>query len=109
MNACAFCNWIQKLGRGPAPRLEMRCSISCLPFQSWLTLNRPVCRRTLPDCCVGGSPTVSTPNRTTNSKLLLVGLAKATGQIPRGTHGWTRSTTSEELKAMVGPEVVDTT
>ena len=60
----------------------------------------------------GGLLILSTPNRTTRSKLLLVGLAEATGQIPRGTHDWDKFITPDELKALVegaGLEVTDTT
>jgi 2-polyprenyl-6-hydroxyphenyl methylase / 3-demethylubiquinone-9 3-methyltransferase len=60
----------------------------------------------------GGLLILSTPNRTTRSRLLLVGLAEATGRIPRGTHDWDRFIAPGELKAMVedaGLEVVDTT
>jgi len=54
---------------------------------------------------------LSTPNRTTKSRLLLVGLAEAVGQIPRGTHDWGKFITPDELKAMVegaGLDVIDT-
>jgi 2-polyprenyl-6-hydroxyphenyl methylase/3-demethylubiquinone-9 3-methyltransferase len=60
----------------------------------------------------GGLLILSTPNRTRWSRLLLVGLAEATGQIPRGTHDWDKFVTPDELKAMVagaGLEVVDVT
>jgi 2-polyprenyl-6-hydroxyphenyl methylase / 3-demethylubiquinone-9 3-methyltransferase len=60
----------------------------------------------------GGLLILSTPNRTTLSKLLLVGLAEATGRIPKGTHDWDRFITPPELKAMVeeaGLTVADTT
>jgi 2-polyprenyl-6-hydroxyphenyl methylase/3-demethylubiquinone-9 3-methyltransferase len=60
----------------------------------------------------GGMLILSTPNRTQWSRLILVGLAEATGQIPRGTHDWDKFITPEEMKAMVaqaGLEVVDVT
>lgn len=60
----------------------------------------------------GGLLVLSTPNRTSRSKLLLVGLAEATGRIPRGTHDWDKFITPDELKAMVesaGLKVTDTT
>lgn len=60
----------------------------------------------------GGLLILSTPNRTTRSKLLLVGLAEATGRIPKGTHDWQKFITPDELKAIVegtGLEVVDMT
>jgi 2-polyprenyl-6-hydroxyphenyl methylase/3-demethylubiquinone-9 3-methyltransferase len=40
---------------------------------------------------------VSTPNRTPQSQLLMVGLAEAVGAIPRGTHDWDDFVTPEEL------------
>jgi 2-polyprenyl-6-hydroxyphenyl methylase/3-demethylubiquinone-9 3-methyltransferase len=55
---------------------------------------------------------LSTPNRTAWSRLILVGLAEATGRIPRGTHDWGRFIAPDELQAMVraaGLEVVDVT
>jgi 2-polyprenyl-6-hydroxyphenyl methylase/3-demethylubiquinone-9 3-methyltransferase len=55
---------------------------------------------------------MSTPNRTTTSRLLLVQAAEALGRIPRGTHDWERFLTPEELTAalrQVGLEVTDVT
>jgi 2-polyprenyl-6-hydroxyphenyl methylase/3-demethylubiquinone-9 3-methyltransferase len=55
---------------------------------------------------------LSTPNRTLWSKLILVGLAEATGRIPKGTHDWAKFIAPDELAAMVraaGLEVIDTT
>jgi 2-polyprenyl-6-hydroxyphenyl methylase / 3-demethylubiquinone-9 3-methyltransferase len=60
----------------------------------------------------GGLLVLSTPNRTLRSRVLLVGLAEASGQIPRGTHDHARFLTPEELAALVraaGLEVVDVT
>lgn len=47
----------------------------------------------------GGLLVMSTPNRTPLSKLALVGVAEATGMIPRGTHDWDKFLTPEELTA----------
>lgn len=55
---------------------------------------------------------LSTPNRTAASRLLMVGLAEATGRIPRGTHDWEAFLTPDELTKLVqdaGLEVVDVT
>ncbi len=60
----------------------------------------------------GGLLILSTPNRTQWSKLMLVGLAEATGRIPKGTHDWGKFITPAELEAMVraaGLEVADVT
>jgi 2-polyprenyl-6-hydroxyphenyl methylase / 3-demethylubiquinone-9 3-methyltransferase len=60
----------------------------------------------------GGLLILSTPNRTAWSRLILVGLAEGTGQIPKGTHDWDKFVRPDELKAMVGDaglEVVDVT
>jgi 2-polyprenyl-6-hydroxyphenyl methylase/3-demethylubiquinone-9 3-methyltransferase len=60
----------------------------------------------------GGLLILSTPNRTSWSRLILVGLAEGTGQIPKGTHDWDKFVQPDELKAMVaaaGLEVVDVT
>jgi 2-polyprenyl-6-hydroxyphenyl methylase/3-demethylubiquinone-9 3-methyltransferase len=45
----------------------------------------------------GGLMVLSTPNRTPQSRLLMVGVAEAVGAIPRGTHRWKDFATPEEL------------
>ncbi len=45
----------------------------------------------------GGLAILSTPNRTPQSKLLLVEGAEAVGMIPKGTHHWSDFVTPEEL------------
>lgn len=60
----------------------------------------------------GGLLILSTPNRTAASRLLMVGLAEATGRIPRGTHDWDAFLTPDELTRLVqngGLEVIDVT
>ncbi|MEQ1688666.1 MAG: bifunctional 2-polyprenyl-6-hydroxyphenol methylase/3-demethylubiquinol 3-O-methyltransferase UbiG [Sphingopyxis sp.] len=60
----------------------------------------------------GGLLILSTPNRTGLSKLLLVEAAERLGQVPRGTHDWSRFITPDELAAMLegsGLRVHDTT
>jgi 2-polyprenyl-6-hydroxyphenyl methylase/3-demethylubiquinone-9 3-methyltransferase len=49
----------------------------------------------------GGLLVLSTPNRTTASRLLLVGAAEAVGKIPRGTHHWEEFVTPEELRELL--------
>ncbi len=52
---------------------------------------------------------LSTPNRTTQSKLLLVEAAERLGKVPHGTHDWDKFITPDELEAMlrdVGLEIV---
>ena len=52
---------------------------------------------------------LSTPNRTTASKLFLVEAAERLGRVPRGTHDWDKFLTPEELTALLtdaGLEVV---
>ncbi|WP_427963708.1 bifunctional 2-polyprenyl-6-hydroxyphenol methylase/3-demethylubiquinol 3-O-methyltransferase UbiG [Altererythrobacter sp.] len=44
---------------------------------------------------------LSTPNRTTASKLLLVEAAERTGYVPRGTHDWDDFVTPEELRELL--------
>ena len=56
----------------------------------------------------GGLLVMSTPNRTVQSRILLVGAAEAIGYVPRGTHHWSDFVTPDELEAMlatVGLEV----
>lgn len=45
----------------------------------------------------GGLMVLSTPNRTAQSRLLLVGAAEAIGMVPRGTHHWDDFATPDEL------------
>jgi 2-polyprenyl-6-hydroxyphenyl methylase/3-demethylubiquinone-9 3-methyltransferase len=49
----------------------------------------------------GGLMVLSTPNRTPQSQLLMVGAAEAIGAIPRGTHDWDAFVTPEELRALL--------
>ena len=48
----------------------------------------------------GGLMVLSCPNRTTQSRLLLVEAAERLGQVPRGTHDWKQFVTPEELRAL---------
>jgi 2-polyprenyl-6-hydroxyphenyl methylase/3-demethylubiquinone-9 3-methyltransferase len=55
---------------------------------------------------------LSTPNRTTTSRLLMIVLGEGLGRIPRGTHDWQKFLTPEELCAVLrdaGLEVLDVT
>jgi 2-polyprenyl-6-hydroxyphenyl methylase/3-demethylubiquinone-9 3-methyltransferase len=55
---------------------------------------------------------LSTPNRTTTSRLLMIVLGEGLGRIPRGTHDWRKFLTPEELCAVLkdaGLEVLDVT
>jgi 2-polyprenyl-6-hydroxyphenyl methylase/3-demethylubiquinone-9 3-methyltransferase len=59
-----------------------------------------------------GMLVMSTPNRTSMSRLLLVRAAEALGRIPAGTHDWSKFLTPEELRTeleRVGLEVTDVT
>ncbi|GMM92108.1 bifunctional 2-polyprenyl-6-hydroxyphenol methylase/3-demethylubiquinol 3-O-methyltransferase UbiG [Qipengyuania sp. MTN3-11] len=49
----------------------------------------------------GGLMILSTPNRTPQSRLLMVGAAETIGLIPRGTHHWEDFVTPEELGGML--------
>jgi 2-polyprenyl-6-hydroxyphenyl methylase/3-demethylubiquinone-9 3-methyltransferase len=49
----------------------------------------------------GGLLVLSTPNRTPQSRLLMVGLAEAVGAIPRGTHDWDDFVTPDELRDLL--------
>lgn len=49
----------------------------------------------------GGLMILSTPNRTPQSRLLLVGAAEAVGMVPRGTHHWEDFIAPDELTAML--------
>ena len=55
---------------------------------------------------------LSTPNRTSWSRLIMIGLGEGTGQIPKGTHDWDKFISPDALKVLVeaaGLEVIDTT
>ena len=55
---------------------------------------------------------LSTPNRTSTSRLLMIVLAEGLGRIPKGTHDWQKFLTPEELCALLsdaGLEVTDVT
>ena len=59
----------------------------------------------------GGLMVLSTPNKTALSRLLMVGLAEATGAIPKGTHDFDKFIAPDTLKAMLadaGLKCIDT-
>ena len=59
----------------------------------------------------GGLMILSTPNRTTLSRLGLITIGEGLGQIPKGTHDWDKFLTPEELTALLGEAglaVIDT-
>jgi len=49
----------------------------------------------------GGLMVLSTPNRTPQSRLLLVGALEALGVVPRGTHHWDDFVTPDELDELL--------
>ena len=49
----------------------------------------------------GGLMILSTPNRTPQSRVLMVGAAEAVGLIPRGTHDWNDFVTPDELRDLL--------
>jgi 2-polyprenyl-6-hydroxyphenyl methylase/3-demethylubiquinone-9 3-methyltransferase len=60
----------------------------------------------------GGLLILSTPNRTSLSRLMMIVLGEGTGRIPRGTHDWEKFLSPEELCALLtdaGLEIVDLT
>jgi 2-polyprenyl-6-hydroxyphenyl methylase/3-demethylubiquinone-9 3-methyltransferase len=57
-----------------------------------------------------GLMVLSTPNRTALSRIALITVAEGTGQIPRGTHDWSKFLTPDELSDIVtvaGLKVID--
>jgi 2-polyprenyl-6-hydroxyphenyl methylase/3-demethylubiquinone-9 3-methyltransferase len=50
---------------------------------------------------------LSTPNRTTASKLLLVEAAERLGQVPRGTHDWDKFLNPDEVTALLADAGLD--
>lgn len=52
----------------------------------------------------GGLMVLSCPNRTPQSKLLLVEGAERLGMVPRGTHHWSDFVTPDELRALLAEE-----
>jgi 2-polyprenyl-6-hydroxyphenyl methylase/3-demethylubiquinone-9 3-methyltransferase len=60
----------------------------------------------------GGLLILSTPNRTSWSRLVMITVGEGMGRIPKGTHDWDKFLAPEALCALVraaGLEVVDTT
>jgi 2-polyprenyl-6-hydroxyphenyl methylase/3-demethylubiquinone-9 3-methyltransferase len=49
----------------------------------------------------GGLMILSTPNRTTASRLIMIGMAERFGAIPKGTHHWDDFITPEELEELL--------
>ncbi|KRA80729.1 bifunctional 2-polyprenyl-6-hydroxyphenol methylase/3-demethylubiquinol 3-O-methyltransferase UbiG [Altererythrobacter sp. Root672] len=49
----------------------------------------------------GALMVLSTPNRTPQSRLLLIGAAEAVGMVPRGTHHWDDFATPDELRELL--------
>ena len=49
----------------------------------------------------GGLMVLSTPNRTPQSRLLMIGAAEGAGLIPKGTHHWDDFVTPEELAELL--------
>ncbi|MBO6767438.1 MAG: bifunctional 2-polyprenyl-6-hydroxyphenol methylase/3-demethylubiquinol 3-O-methyltransferase UbiG [Erythrobacter sp.] len=49
----------------------------------------------------GGLMVLSTPNRTPQSRLLMIGAAEGIGLIPKGTHHWDDFITPEELRDLL--------
>ena len=57
----------------------------------------------------GGLLVMSTPNRTMQSRLLLVGAAEAVGYVPKGTHHWDDFITPEEFEDLLSEAGLDVT
>lgn len=55
----------------------------------------------------GGLIVLSTPNRTTASRLLLVEAAERVGYVPRGTHDWNDFVTPGELRELLAQAGLD--
>jgi 2-polyprenyl-6-hydroxyphenyl methylase/3-demethylubiquinone-9 3-methyltransferase len=49
----------------------------------------------------GGLMILSTPNRTALSRIAMIMIGEGTGQIPRGTHDWSKFLTPDELTELV--------
>jgi 2-polyprenyl-6-hydroxyphenyl methylase/3-demethylubiquinone-9 3-methyltransferase len=49
----------------------------------------------------GGLLLLSTPNRTSKSRLMMITIGEGLGQIPKGTHDWTKFLTPEELATLL--------
>lgn len=62
-----------------------------------LAFLKDVAARLAPD----GLLVMSTPNRTTASRVLLVGAAEAVGYVPKGTHHWEDFITPEEFEVLL--------
>jgi 2-polyprenyl-6-hydroxyphenyl methylase / 3-demethylubiquinone-9 3-methyltransferase len=98
---------------GGAEQLEGRYDlIACLEVVEHVSDPRAFIARLGAALAEDGLLILSTPNRTSMSRLLMVTIAEGLGSIPRGTHDWTKFLVPEELCALVrdaGLEVVDVT
>ena len=87
-----------ELGAAPAGQYDL---VTCLEVLEHVADKALFLARLGERLAPGGLMIVSTPNRTPTSRLLLTGLAEATGAIPRGTHQWDDFVTPSELGDML--------
>ena len=50
----------------------------------------------------GGLMILSTPNRTALSRLMMITVAEGLGQIPKGTHDWSKFLKPREMEELLG-------
>lgn len=78
--------------------------VTCLEVIEHVADKRGFLRELAARLAPGGLMVLSTPNRTAQSRLLLVEGAERLGMIPRGTHHWDDFVTPEELSELLGEQ-----
>ena len=75
--------------------------VTCLEVLEHVAVKRAFASQLAAHLAPGGLLVVSTPNRTPQAALLLVGAAEALGRIPHGTHHWNDFVTPDELRELL--------
>jgi 2-polyprenyl-6-hydroxyphenyl methylase/3-demethylubiquinone-9 3-methyltransferase len=75
--------------------------VTCLEVIEHVADKRAFIRELAARLAPGGLMILSTPNRTQQSRLLLVGAAEMVGLVPRGTHHWEDFATPGELSDLL--------
>ena len=87
-----------ELGALPPATFDL---VTCLEVIEHVADKRAFIRELAARLAPGGLMILSTPNRTQQSRLLLVGAAETVGLVPRGTHHWEDFATPGELSDLL--------
>jgi len=95
-------------GLGPAEKFDLVCSMEVIEH---VTDPAAFVAGLVRALAPGGLLLLSTPNRTTLSRLALITVGEGSGMIPKGTHDWGKFLTPDELGALLvdaGLTVIET-